>query len=150
MKFTLLVISIFIDSPTIYCWYWNVWERTLLLKSCVAGVEQMGYLIRMYVVFDLLGKFHFVSLSSYFNTNPIPTPSYQQTSRSLIVNGCPSGGGGEKMIISRLRPSLLFSELQVSHSLLPRKKLEQPGASTTAQQLWGLRTELKMVGSEIL
>ena len=26
------------------------------------------------------------------------------------------------------------------------KKPEQPGASNTAQQLWGLRTELKMVG----
>ena len=46
--------------------------------------------------------------------------------------------------------SLLFSVLPVSHSLLPRKKLEQPGASNTAQQLLGLRTELKMVGSEIL
>ena len=56
------------------------------------------------------------------------------------------------MITSRLSqsPSLLFSELQVSHSLLPRKNLEQPGASNTVQQLQGLRTELKMVGSEIL
>ena len=52
----------------------------------------MGYLIRMYAVFDLLGKFHLVS-SSYFNSNPIPTPSYQHTPRSLIVNGCPRGGG---------------------------------------------------------
>ena len=60
-------------------------KKTSLEKLC--RVEQMGYLTLMYVVFDLLGKFHFVSLSSYFNTNPIPTPSYQQTSRSLIVNG---------------------------------------------------------------
>ena len=112
----------------------------------------MGYLIPMYVVFDLLGKFHFVSLFSYFNTNPISTPSYQQTSRSLIVNGCPSRGGSENMITSRFSQShsLLFSELPVSHSLLSRKKLEQPGASNTAQQLLGLRTELKIVGSEIL
>ena len=124
--------------------------NTSLEKLC--RVEQMGYLMRMCVVFDLLGKFHFVSLSSYFNTNPIPTPSYQQTSRSLIVNGCPSTGGADNMITSRLSqsPSLLFSELQVSHSLLPRKNLEKPGASNTAQQLQGLRTELKMVGSEIL
>ena len=150
MKFTLLVISLFIDSPTIYCWYWNVWERTLLLKSCVAGVEQMGYLIRMYVVFDLLGKFHFVSLSSYFNTNPIPTPSYQQTSRSLIVNGWPSRGRGDNMITSRFSQnhSLLFSELPVSHSLLPRKNWNNRVPVT--QQLLGLRTELKMVWSEIL
>lgn len=55
----------------------------------------------MYAVFDLLGKFHFVSLSSYFNTNPTPTPSYQHTSRSLIVKGCPCRGGAENMITSR-------------------------------------------------
>ena len=56
------------------------------------------------------------------------------------------------MITSRFSQShsLLFSELPVSHSLLPRKKLEQAGASNTVQQLLGLRTELKMVGSEIL
>ena len=54
-------------------------KKTSLEKLC--RVEQMGYLTLMYVVFDLLGKFHFVSLSSYFNTNPIPTPSCQQTSR---------------------------------------------------------------------
>ena len=67
---------------TYYSWLiLECMRKKLLLKSCVGGVEQMGYLIRMYVVFDLLGKFHFVSLSSYFNTNPIPAPSYQQTSR---------------------------------------------------------------------
>ena len=67
---------------TYYSWLiLECMRKKLLLKGCVAGVEQMGYLIRMYVVFDLLGKFHFVSLSSYFNTNPIPAPSYQQTSR---------------------------------------------------------------------
>ena len=48
------------------------------------------------------------------------------------------------MITSRFSQShsLLFSELPVSHLLLLRKKLEQPGASNTAQQLLGLRTEL--------
>ena len=68
------------------------------------------------------------------------------------MNGCPRRGGGENMITSGLSQSLslLFSVFPVSHSLLPRKKLEQPGASNTAQQLLGLRTELKMVGLEIL
>ena len=59
------------------------------------------------------------------------TNTQTNTSRSLIVNGCPTGGG-ENMITPRL-------------SLPPQKKLEQPGASNTAQQLLGLRTELKMV-----
>ena len=40
-------------------------------------VLYITYNICMYAVFDLLGKFHFVS--SYLNTNPIPTPSYQHT-----------------------------------------------------------------------
>ena len=66
--------------------------RTKISLEKLCRAEQMGYLIRMYAVFDLLGKFHFVSLSSYFNTNPIPTLSYQHTSGSLIVNGCPRGG----------------------------------------------------------
>ena len=59
-------------------------------------------------VFNLLGKFHFVS-SSYFNSHPIPTPTYQHT-WSLIVNGCPIGRG-EYMIICRFSqsPSLLIS-----------------------------------------
>ena len=112
--------------------------NTSLEKLC--RVEQMGYLIRMYAVFDLPGKFHFVS-SSYFNTNPISTPSHQHTSRSLIVNGWPSRGGGENMITSKLSqsPSLLFSELPVSHSLLPQKKKWNNRVPVI------LRTELKMV-----
>ena len=63
----------------------------------------------MYVcmpVIDLLGNFHFVS-SSYFNTHPIPIPTYRHT-WSLIMNGCPMGGRGEYMIISRFSQSHLL------------------------------------------
>ena len=151
MKFTLLVISLFIDSPTIYCWYWNVWERTLLLKSCVAGVEQMGYLICMYVVFDLLGKFHFVSLSSYLIPSQLP-----HINRLRGVWLWTGDQAGEEVItwlpLDFLRIIRFF--FPSSQSLIGfchgKTVLEQPGGSNTAQQLLGLRTELKIVGSEIL
>ena len=100
----------------------------------------MGYLIRMYAVFnfDLPGKFHFVSLSIHILTL-IPTGE--------PVNGCPSRGGGENIITSRRSqsPSLFFRS---SRSLIcfcrGKKKLEQPGASNTAQQLLVLRTEFRI------
>ena len=81
----------------------------------------MGYLIRMYAVFNLLGKSHFVS-SSYFNTHPIPTPTYQHT-WSLIVNGCPVGGG-EYMIICRFTqsPSLLIRSFRSLARFCRRKQ----------------------------